>query len=887
MRLMAFAKALAALVISAIFSPALAVDSPPRLRLSEVEDVLPVRYGAALTLDPAKAVFTGSVQISLDVHKPVQTLWLNAHQITVKAATLTAGGRTLTAKVIPGGDDFLGFQFTSEVPKGKAEINISYEGVVRKDSSGVFKSEDKGNQYIFTQFESTDARDAFPCFDEPSYKVPWQLTITHPAGMSTINNSPVARETKNGAETTTFFKETKPLPSYLVAFGVGAFEYVPAGFAGRNRALVRIVTPKGRAREAKYAAEITAIILTRLEDYFGIPFPYEKSDQVAVLGLSGGAMENAGMVTYSPELILASPENDTIRRQRTYASVAAHELAHQWFGDLVTTAWWDDIWLNEAFATWMEQKLIAEWKPEWNTRLEDTRLKINVQSGDSLISARKIRQPIASKGDIANAFDGITYVKGAAVIGMFESWMGPDSFRRGVQSYMKQYAFRTTTAGEFLDSLSSTSKKDVTKAFSTFLNRAGVPDVAVSLDCTKPTPIVHLEQSRFLPLGSKGSSEQTWEIPVCIRYAAGGPPQSECALFSEAKMDMPLAGAKACPAWVQANDQAKGYYRMDYRGDLLTKLTEGNATAHLTGPERIDLIGNAQAMADAGKISIAEALALVDTFHDDPERQVVIGAITLALSPRRDLVPENLEPNYRRFLQKNFGAKAKELGWVAKPGESDEVKLLRAPLVRVMAMYGGDRELAGQARELALRWLSDRKAVAPDISETVLRVAAYYGDKALYERFLAEFQNTQDNQDQQRLLTAMNDFRDPAALDLGFQAVLTKTIPIQQGGRLLFSGGNENTTAPLSFRFIKAHIDELLKDRPSVFGMELGDALPIVGTHFCDVQSRSDLDTFFAPLAAKYEGLPRNLAQVEEGIDRCVAIKNSQAAGVAAFLAKY
>ena len=284
---------------------------------------------------------------------------------------------------------------------------------------------------------------------------------------------------------------------------------------------MRIVVPKGRSAEAKYAAEVTPQILTRLEEYFGIPYPYDKADQVSVPVTFGfGAMENAGMVTYGQTLILAEPSSDGIARQREYASVAAHELAHQWFGDLVTTSWWNDIWLNEAFATWMEQKLLAEWKPEWNSRIGDVNTKLEAEDQDSLISARQIRQPIESKGDIGAAFDSITYLKGAAVIGMFENWMGSTEFRAGVQRYLDTYAFRTATAGNFLDSLSA-GGKNVTAAFSTFLNQPGVPMVSVALACNGGAKL-HLEQKRSLPIGSEGLAAQQWSIPLCVRYGSEG-----------------------------------------------------------------------------------------------------------------------------------------------------------------------------------------------------------------------------------------------------------------------------------------------------------------------------------------------------------------------------
>jgi cytosol alanyl aminopeptidase len=541
-----------------------AADTPPKLRLNEVENIQPTNYVVDLVLDPAKTTFTGSIEIHLDVQQGLQTLWLNQERLQIQSAVLTAAGKTHTATTVPGGDDFVGLHFDEAIGTGTATLKIQYSGtVISKNSSGVFHQQENGDWYLFTQFEPTDARAAFPCFDEPSYKVPWQLTLHVPAANTAISNTPIASEKNENGVRTFAFKQTKPLPSYLVAFGVGPFEYVPAGFAGRNKVPVRIVVPKGEGNQAKYAAEVTATILTRLEDYFGIPYPYEKADQVALPNTSGfGAMENVGMVTYEQNIILADPKLDRIVRQREYATTAAHELAHQWFGDLVTTAWWNDIWLNEAFATWMERKLIAEWKPEWHTQVADVFSKLGAEGEDGLVSARKIRQPIEAKDDINNAFDSITYEKGASVIGMFESWMGPEEFRKGVQSYLKQYAFKVTTAGDFLDAVSTSSKRDITKPFSTFLNQAGVPLVAVTLDCSGGKAMLKVDQTRSLPLGSKGSSDETWQIPLCVRSGTGTTGRSQCALVTQASQTVPREGA-GCPAWVEANDNAAGYYRVE------------------------------------------------------------------------------------------------------------------------------------------------------------------------------------------------------------------------------------------------------------------------------------------------------------------------------------
>ncbi len=878
----------------ALSASAFGADRIPKLRLAEVEDIQPTGYKADLTLDPAKDKFPGSIEIRMQVNKPASTIWLNQEKISIRSAVLTSQGKQQTAKVVPGGDDFVGLSFAAPVAAGSAVLSIQYGGeVITKNSSGIFRQQESGNWYLFTQFESTDARAAFPCFDEPSYKTPWQVTLHIPAADSAISNTPPASETSANGTRTVVFRETKPLPSYLVAFAVGPFEYVNAGTAGRNKVPVRIVVPKGKAEQAKYAAEVTATILTRLEDYFGIPYPYEKADQVAIPNTSGfGAMENAAMVTYEQNIILADPKTDRISRQRRYAEDAAHELAHQWFGDLVTTAWWDDIWLNEAFATWMERKLIAEWKPEWETRVSDVAGKLRAAGEDSLISARKIRQPIESKSDINSAFDDITYQKGASVIGMFENWLGPEEFRKGVQSYLKQYSYRATTAAEFLDAISSSSKRNVTTAFSTFLNQAGIPVVSVALDCGGGKPSLKVQQQRFLPLGSKGSANQRWNIPLCVRYGSGTAGQEQCTLVTETSQTVALEGARGCPAWVQANSNANGYYRVDYKDRLLASLVSGDAASgdvdkRLPAAERADLLGNAQALSEAGKLPAAEVFSLVETFHNDPERHVLASAMSLALEPRAHLVPENLLPNYRRFLLKNFQTRARELGWSPKAGESDDTRLLRAQIVQPVATTGRGAELASQAKELAGKWFGDHAAVDPNMLGSVLGTAAYYGDKALFDRMLAQFKVTKDMQIRQTLAGAMSSFRDRAAIEAGMNAVVAGDVPFMEGAGMLFSGQNEASTRGLALDFLKAHWDQVVAKMPTGGGFDFGADLPYVGASFCDATSRDQLKAFFAPKVSRFMGASRALDQTIEGIDLCIANKAAQEPGVAAFLAKY
>jgi len=881
--------------LSSVSAAVFAAETKPELRLPD--SVAPTSYALELILDPAKDDFSGLISIQIDVRQPVRTIWLNAAGISVAEASTKRAGKTITAHAAPSGEDFLAVEFPTDIPKGAAELTIRYRAKLhQKDASGAFGREDNGNKYIYTQFESTDARDAFPCFDEPSYKVPWQLTLHVPLGATAVSNTPITSESKSAPGKTYVFEKTKPLPSYLVTFAVGPFEYVAAGKAGKNRFPVRIVVPKGHASEAKYAAEVTAEILTRLEHYFGIPFPYEKSDQVAIPITSGfGAMENPGMVTYGQTMILSDPARDTTNRQRDYASTAAHELAHQWFGDLVTTAWWNDIWLNEAFATWMEQKLLAEWKPEWETRVDDLTAKSFAEQSDSLVSARKIRQEIKRKEDINSAFDAITYQKGAAVIGMFESYLGAAEFRKGVQSYLRQYAFRNATAPEFLDAISSSSGKNITKAFSTFLDQGGVPVVSASLDCRQDPPILRLEQQRSLPLGAPAPStaQQTWNIPVCVRSeSAAGGVENSCLLMDQPKQDMKLS-AKGCPAWVQLNANASGYYQVDYRGDLLPKLTSPGVEQRLNPAERVDLLANALSISSDGRLPVSQELELVNVFHADSNRFVVEAALNNATDRgghgffARQWLPASLQPNYQRFIQSNFGARAHEIGWFPRSGEPEDIGLLRPQLLHDVATYGADRQLAQQARGLADKWLEDRSAVDPNLVESVLRTAGYYGDKGLIDRYLAAFKKTGERQVRLEIQTAMRDFRDPAAIDAAMHAVLAGDVPLMEGGSLLivFAGQSSDATRKMPLEFVKAH-DELLKNNTGgIFAF--GRLVPSVGISICDSESRDEFKNFFEPRVDQLPGGRLRLSKTLESIDVCIAINTAQLPSLEAFLRRY
>ena len=737
---------------------AAAVPTPPALRLDH--SVEPRHINLDLTLDPSRDSFSGSVTMDVKVNQAVDHFWLNATSITINNARLRTASGTRTAQIVPGDDDFTGFQFDAPLAPGAATLEINYAGKVNtKSSSGIFLSSVKNDRYLFTQFEPIDARRAFPCFDEPGFKIPWQITLHVPERDVAVSNTGVEAETNeaNGMKTVRF-RETKPLPSYLIAFGVGPLEFVDAGRAGAHRVPVRIVVPRGTAAQARYAASVTAEILTRLENYFGIPYPYDKSDQLAIPLSFGGAMENPGLVTYDANIVLAPSGGDTTSRQRQYAAIAAHELAHQWFGDMVTMTWWNDVWLNESFATWMSARLIADWKPEWHTRSDDQNDRLRAVTTDMNVTARRIDEPAESKSDIGNAFDRITYEKGGSVLAMFENAIGPDRFQKAVHDYLTAHLFGNARAEDFLAAIGSHSKPEYAHAFATFLNQNGVPQVNVQLRCRPgAAPVLSVEQERLLPVGSPGDRNALWGIPFCAAYSYGDGRRQSCQLITAKQAQIKLSGT-GCPAWVLANDKQVGYYEAIYPDNLFANLVRHRD--QLTLAEQTGLFRDVSTLAHAGIVPYAEALGLARELAADSHYQIALAAMSLA-TVRSEFLPGDLRRPYAGYIRAAFGERAERLGWKARPGESQDDTLLRPHLVPFVASATGDAALTSEATRLVNAWFSDRSALTPDMMRAAVNVAAERGTSELFEKYLAAAQKETDPFLKPILIAALGHFRSP------------------------------------------------------------------------------------------------------------------------------
>lgn len=854
---------------------AVVAPTPPKLRLPD--DVRPVRQSVELTLVPTQEIFAGKARIEVKVAKSTSVVWLNIEGLTIERAEAILGQTTVPAKIVPGGTQFVGLSFAEPLPVGNATISLDYRGpLLTKDHNGVSRQQEGDEWYIFSDFEPLEARRAFPSFDEPNFKIPWQLTLRTKKQDIALSNTP-ATSTKEDADgfKVTQFAETKPLPSYLVAFAVGPFELVDAGTGGSKKTPIRIIAPKGKKSWARYAAATTGPVLDLLEKYFGTPYPYEKLDMISV-PMQGGAMENPGLVTFNQAIILSRPEEESASFRSRYAEIGAHELAHQWFGNLVTMAWWDDLWLNETFATWMAPKIVEQLEPKWNTAAERAKYVGWSMNADSLATARRIRQPIESNDDIHNAFDGITYGKGAAVTRMFEKYVGEESFRKGVQRYLRDHAFGNATAKDFLGAISAESGKDITSAYLTFLDQPGVPLVDVQLTCGA-TPKLTLAQSRYLPDGAdRGNESPKWKFPVCVRYGTGKKIATQCVNLEAERGEMPLS---SCPDWVVANEGANGYYRVGYSPDLLQKL--GKSPEVLSAPERISLLANVQALASIGKTDYAQVLDLAAKFANDENPAVVEAAMGPFWSTAHGpYFSDAQHSNFRKMIRDTFGKRAQKLGFKSAANEDDPTRELRAQLVKLVADEGGDEKLLAEATKLAKAWLADRNAVDPDMIQTVLSIAASHGDMKLFDAMVAEAKKTKERIDRVRLLRALGGFRDTAIAEKAFALSMDPAFDVRESMSTVWGATGFIETREQGYSFLKKNFDALAQLLPEDYPAEF----PWIGAALCDDARSADVATFFKDRASKYGGGPRTLAQALEAMRICSTIRKAQIPKVDAFL---
>jgi alanyl aminopeptidase len=846
-------------------------------RLSDL--AVPTHYRLALTVDPAQPTFWGEEWITVQVSAATSVVQLHARDLDIHSADAARpDGRAAPAQALPGTNGGLALAFAEPLTAGEYIIHIAFAGRFADGLVGLYRVRVGDAFYAFTQFEALHARRAFPCFDEPRFKTPWEISLRVPHGSIAAGNTPsISRHQDEGLDVVRF-AESRPLPTYLIALAVGPFDVVdgPAGDVP-----LRMLTVRGKGDLAGYALQRTPRILAALADYFGRPYPYAKLDLVAVPDFAAGAMENPGLVTFRDTLVLMDRTHATAAERYECESVVAHELAHQWFGNLVTMAWWDDLWLNEGFATWMATKIVMTTAPEFHADLDALVGRNEAMQADGLAAARAVRQPITDGGDVVNAFDDITYDKGAAILGMLEAWVGEEQFRAGVRAYITAHAWRSARTDDLLAALERATGQAVADVAATLLDQPGTPLLAVATVCDGRTATIHFQQSRYLPEGSHAQAGKPWHLPVCVKYGTPGEVQRQCVLITAERADVTL-DAVGCPLWIHPNAGETGYYRWRLPDAELLALVNG-PHQRLTAAEEVALPGHLDALLVAAQLDGGIYLGALARLMRSNHRQVVqttLGGLHRIHHATVDYAGGASETDFAAYVRRSLGAQARRLGMLPKPGEDSEAELLRAQVLPAVADLGHDPALRAQARELTRRFLTDPGSVSPAAAQIAVPIAARDGNAQLHDGLVAALRRADNPRTRSIALSGLGNFRDPVLYERSLQLYFTDTLRVGDFWSVAGHAGDTAAKQAVAFAWLEANFDVLAR--------RLGDdgvsSLPFVGSGFCDPAGRERVQRFFDVPAHQRPGSARSLAQTLEGIDQCMRLRTRATDSVRSFL---
>jgi aminopeptidase N len=778
-----------------------------------------------------------------------------------------------------GQPDELVLTTASNVPAGDAAIEIAYDAPFAEGLHGLYRVEDGGKNYAFTQFEPIGARLAFPCFDEPGFKVPFEIALTVPKDLVALSNMPEAKRTPSadGTAVTVEFDRSPALPTYLVALAVGPIELRDGAASGSVP--IRLGAVPGRTNLADFALAAAKEHLGILEKYFGSPYPYPKLDLLAVPNFSSGAMENAGLVTFREERLLLDERTASTAMRRAASNTIAHELAHMWFGDLVTLAWWNDIWLNEGFATWMATRVLDTWRPELGAGVDQLGSVAYVLNVDTLSSARKVRQPVQSTTEALEAFDGITYEKGAALLRMVERWISPESFQKGVAAYLGAHRFGNATANDLFGALGHASGQDVAAVLGSFTEQTGVPAVQPSAcRVENGKPVVDVAETEYRPLGSAKASGKQWRIPVCLRFPAGGEEAQACALVVGAPARVTLPGA-TCPPWIHPNAEQAGYYHATLPlGALVTlaKLPRGALTVR----ERVGILLDAWSLVESGVVAAGDFLSLTELYRGDTE-QAAWQRIVDSLELLDDEVVDARERSaLAGFAKRLLAPEARALGWEPKLKEAEGDRLRRRLVLEGLGRVGRDEATLAKARAVTERWLGDPNAVDGDSAAVALPLAARNGDAGLFERFLARLTKAGTPAERVLALNALAAFSDPKLVRRALELVLDGTVRVQDQLYIFRGVFGRSDVRKNAFEIVAERLDQFLQKVPP---FARGRVVPLFARS-CSDQEGERARALFEPRLSTLEGADRGLAQALEATHRCSALREHHRGPLGAWL---
>ncbi len=857
--------------------------------------VVPEHYALSFTPNLADATFSGEEVIQVNIQRPTNSITLNSAEIQLQKATVTQGTSTQEARVnLDAQKEQATLTVDLQLAPGPATIQVQFTGILNDKLRGFYLAKTKLRRYATTQFESTDARRAFPSFDEPALKATFDITLVVDNGDTAISNGRIVSDTPGPVpgKHTLKFSPTPRMSTYLVAMAVGDFQ---CNEGQADSIPIRVCGTPDKKPLSEVALRYAQEVLKYYDQYYGIKYPYGKLDIVGLPDFEAGAMENTAAIFYRESLLFIDDKNSAVDSHAAVFLVLAHEMAHQWFGDLVTMKWWDNIWLNEGFANWMEKKPMQALHPEWNAVLEAVKDTNQALQIDALRNTHPIRAKAETPDEINELFDSISYDKGAAVMRMIESYISPEVFRRGVNVYLRKFQYSNATAEDFWDTMSQASGRPVDKIMPTFVNLPGEPLVKVKAECVTPKaqavssrkgkrsrkPVqphpkteITLSQQRFLVDGSADNSNQLWVIPVCIKTDDNKP---FCQLLGERQQVVPVVG---CASWVLTNANAVGYYRTQYESDGLKKLSDVALTG-LTTAERMSLVQDEAALVRAGKDKVGSLLDLISALSRDQERALMDSYAFALDSIDNYLVTAADRETYHSWLRAAFRPMLANVGWTPAAGESDDTHGLRADLVIILGLVAQDPDTIREATRLARQYLQNPNSVDPTLAQSILLVAARAGDAALLNEYLAAMPHMTAPEQYYNVGGALSEFRGPELAGRVLELAISPAVRNQDAPHVISAVLGNPANQDFAWQWIKAHWADVEKQITMSSGPE------IVGGagSFCDAGRRDDVQRFFTE--HKVPSSERLLKQVTERINACIAYRGHQQSNLASWLGQH
>ena len=771
--------------------------------------VVPTRYDLRLEPDLTAAHFVGQETITLTIHHPTSEIILNAIELAITSAQIkgAAGSTRPDTITLDASLERCHLTFATPLSPGTWRLTITFSGTLNDKLRGFYRStykDERGATHSMaaTQFEATDARRAFPCWDEPDFKAVFATTLVIDPTLIAVSNTTIAAETLVGGKKIVHFADSIKMSTYLVAFVVGRIEPTEPVMIGKTP--LRLWAVHGKGHLARFGQDIAAASLTFFESYYGIPYPGDKLDLLAIPDFASGAMENLGAITYRETALLVDRQSATHGELERVADVVAHENAHMWFGDLVTMSWWNGLWLNEAFATFMEMLAVDAWKPEWKRWDSFGVARAAAFSVDGLHSTRPIEYPVQAPKDADAMFDILTYEKGASVLRMLEQHIGPTVFRDGVRDYLRTHAYGNADTNDLWVSLGKIAKQPVPELMDGWIFQPGFPLVTATVS---PSSELTITQQQFSYLGktqSGSSQDQRWQIPLQMRITAEGEAKTSRLLLTEKSTAVPLPHD-----WesVLINEEGHGFYRVRYAPELLDRILNAGID-RLAVTERFNLINDAWATSVAGLMPLTDYLDLTARFT--AERDKNVWAVLLeAFSFLNRIITVEDRPALEAFVRGRIGPAVADLGWAPRSGESELTKQLRGELIGAQGKLGNDSTIQRDATELYRAYCKDATAVDPNVVPSLVAILAHTGDITRYDEFNERFRTATTPQEERRYLFSLAAFQPKTLLERTLARTVSGEIRTQDAPFLVSAILGNVYGRELAWDFLKANWEKM------------------------------------------------------------------------------